>query len=53
MVINRFKVAVAAALAAGSTAFATKEEVGCQSTKDTDVYDYVIVGSGPGGGSLA
>ncbi|KAI1069362.1 hypothetical protein LB507_008736 [Fusarium sp. FIESC RH6] len=47
------KVAVAAALAAGSTAFATKEEVGCQSTKDADVYDYVIVGSGPGGGSLA
>jgi choline dehydrogenase len=44
MVINRFKVAVAAALAAGSTAMATKE---------VDVYDYVIVGSGPGGGSLA
>jgi choline dehydrogenase len=41
MILHRIKFALAAALAVGSTA-ATK-----------DIYDYVIVGSGPGGGSLA
>jgi len=44
MVINRFKVAVAAALAAGSTAMATKK---------IDVFDYGIVGSCPRSGFLA
>lgn len=42
MILHRIRFALAAALAVGSTA----------ATKD-DIYDYVIVGSGPGGGSLA
>jgi hypothetical protein len=41
MILHPIKFALAAALAFGSTS-ATK-----------DIYDYVIVGSGPGGGSLA
>jgi choline dehydrogenase len=40
---NRLKFALATALVTGSVAVAEK----------VDLYDYVIVGSGPGGGSLA
>lgn len=43
MILNRLKYALTAVLAGSSTALATKP----------DVYDYVIIGSGPGGGSLA
>lgn len=43
MTVNPLRFAFAAALAAGSTALA----------KEADIYDYVVVGSGPGGGSLA
>ncbi|VUC26056.1 unnamed protein product [Clonostachys rosea] len=45
MMLNPLKLAVVAALATGSTANPSPQEA--------DVYDYVIVGSGPGGGSLA
>ncbi|KAI1022657.1 hypothetical protein LB503_000158 [Fusarium chuoi] len=43
MILNRLKYALTAVLTGSSTALATKP----------DVYDYVIIGSGPGGGSLA
>ncbi|RBR17956.1 hypothetical protein FVER53590_00262 [Fusarium verticillioides] len=43
MFLNHLKLAFGAVLATGSGTLATKP----------DVYDYVIIGSGPGGGSLA
>ncbi|CAH0020330.1 unnamed protein product [Clonostachys rhizophaga] len=43
MILKPLKLAVVAALVTGSTA----------SAGEADIYDYVIVGSGPGGGSLA
>ncbi|KAG5757947.1 hypothetical protein H9Q72_013910 [Fusarium xylarioides] len=43
MILNHLKLALGVALATGSGTLATKP----------DVYDYVIIGSGPGGGSLA
>jgi choline dehydrogenase len=43
MIINHLKLALGAVLATGSGTLATTP----------DVYDYVIIGSGPGGGSLA
>ncbi|KAM5526080.1 choline dehydrogenase [Fusarium oxysporum f. sp. phaseoli] len=43
MILNRLKFALAAVLTGSSTTLAT----------EPDIYDYVIIGSGPGGGSLA
>jgi choline dehydrogenase len=43
MIPNLLKFSIATALVTGSVAVAGK----------VDLYDYVIVGSGPGGGSLA
>ncbi|KAF4432129.1 hypothetical protein F53441_13848 [Fusarium austroafricanum] len=51
MIANRLKFAVAAALAAGSSTIATNAPYGTNTSKA--IYDYVIIGSGPGGGPLA